>query len=197
MIEKLKKHWESQFQDILPIAHTFINIFKDRWIRFHSLPESKRYAQSASEYQTILFRHNALLSHLSKEKKLTLITAFYSENATPVKDIGRATVKLFELDSNAKHWQTLAMHEIDSELGTECYLHLFASEWRWSSAVFDPVLKLVADDVLRNVFILSLDDSWLYHPYDGGADVICSSTSERNLLRKEFSSWLPDTPSGL
>ncbi len=196
MIEKLQNHWTRHFSGVLPLADTFRTTFEDRWVRFHSFPESKRYAQSEMEYQTIFLRHNALLAHLQKETKLILITAFYSENSTPKKDTCSASAKLFELDPNAKHWQTLALHEIDSELGSECYRHLFASEWNWSPAVFDPILKLVADDVVRNIFILSLESNWIYYPYDGGADVICTSTSERNLVRKEFSQWLSDRPDG-
>ena len=197
MIKNLQLHWNRHFSGVLPIADTFRTTFNDRWVRFHSLPESKRYAESESEYQTVFFRHNSLIARLCKDSKLILMTAFYSGNSTPVKDIGRSSFNLFELDPSAKHWQTVALHEIDSELGTECYLHFFASEWNWSPAVFDPILKLVADDVLRNVSIFSLEGNWLYHPYDGGADVICTSVSQRNLIRKEFSEWLSGYSGGL
>ena len=155
MIQNLQLHWNRHYSGILPLADTFRTTFKDRWVRFHSLPESKRYAESESEYQTISFRHNKVIARLCKDSKLILITAFYSENSAPVKDIGRSSLELFNLDSSAKHWQTVALHEIDSDYEPECYLHFFASEWNWSPKVFDPILKLVADDVLRNVSILS------------------------------------------
>ena len=198
MIRNIRKYWERNFAGFLPLAHTFRDAFKDRWVRFHSLPESKRYAESESEYQTILLRHNTVITRLCQEKKLILITAFYSENIKPEKKIGRGSlVKPFDLDLNSKYWQTVAMHEVHSDFEPELYLHLFASEWNWSPTVFDQILKLAADDVLSNVFILSLESNWIYHPYDGGADVICASISARNLIHKEFSNWLSDTPGGL
>jgi hypothetical protein len=36
----------------------------DRWVRFHSLPESKRYPDSQAEYAIELDRHYTVLSEL-------------------------------------------------------------------------------------------------------------------------------------
>ncbi len=39
--------------------------------------------------------------------------------------------------------------------------------------------------------------AWLYHPYDGGADVIARSSLERDGLAARYGSWLSDHPQGL
>lgn len=47
---------------------------RDQWVRFHSLPRSKRYADTLSEYQILLDRHNTVLSEL-KARDIYLFTA--------------------------------------------------------------------------------------------------------------------------
>ena len=38
---------------------------------------------------------------------------------------------------------------------------------------------------------------WLFHPYDGGMDVIAPSVRERDRLAARFHTWLSDRPDGL
>ena len=45
--------------------------------------------------------------------------------------------------------------------------------------------------------VLLIVPALIYHPYDGGADVIAPTTAERNKLRAEFSSWLSRRSDGL
>lgn len=61
----------------------------------------------------------------------------------------------------------------------------------------DPLLRQVADDETGGVIIAPPDLRWLYHPYDGGADVIAPSTAERDALAKRFANFLSEQPLGL
>ena len=65
-----------------------------------------------------------------------------------------------------------------------------------AASALDDVLIAAADDQGR---FLIADGSlaWLYCPYDGGADVILLTTSERDALRDRHSDWLSPDPSGL
>lgn len=38
---------------------------------------------------------------------------------------------------------------------------------------------------------------WLYHPYDGGVDVILPTPAERDTLKERHQTWLSTHPSGL
>ena len=60
MLEK----WSMSFPDCEPLAHQLRSVFADRWVRFHSLPESKRYPESEAEYGVVMRRHNAVLGAL-------------------------------------------------------------------------------------------------------------------------------------
>ncbi|TQS31246.1 hypothetical protein FLW16_00640 [Microbispora sp. KK1-11] len=41
------------------------------------------------------------------------------------------------------------------------------------------------------------DLRWLYHPYDGGADVIAPTRTERDALKERHRDWLSAHPLGL
>ncbi|MEU8122197.1 hypothetical protein AB0C21_26120 [Spirillospora sp. NPDC049024] len=59
------------------------------------------------------------------------------------------------------------------------------------------MLRDVADDRLPHVIIAPLDLKWLYHPYDGGADVIAPTVHDRDVLKTCHADWLPAHPAGL
>lgn len=47
------KLWRNAFGETAPIGYQLKDIFPERWLRVHSLPESKRYADSKEEYAII------------------------------------------------------------------------------------------------------------------------------------------------
>jgi len=89
------------------------------------------------------------------------------------------------------------MNENDNDWEYPNYWHFFVSSWNWENGIFDPIIRLVADDEIRNLMIVNIYDDFLYHPYDGGADVILRSSVERNRLKSRHTEWLPTPPSEL
>ena len=63
--------------------------------------------------------------------------------------------------------------------------------------MLDPVLRAVADGILADVMIAPPDLSWIYHPYDGGADVLLPTNSQRDRIRERHRDWLSAHPTGL
>jgi hypothetical protein len=51
--------------------------------------------------------------------------------------------------------------------------------------------------VTAGIIITTADMSWLYHLYDGGADVIAATAGQRDQLRREHQEWLSAHPTGL
>ena len=72
-----------------------------------------------------------------------------------------------------------------------------ASEVTHPSQESDGLLRAAADGQLVGMIIISMDADWLYHPYDGGADIIAASPKARDDLREKFQSWLSSHPRGL
>lgn len=56
MTDDLLRLWEQRWPDCPPLAHELKSSYEDRWVRFHSLPESKRYAETEDEYEVLLGR---------------------------------------------------------------------------------------------------------------------------------------------
>lgn len=83
------------------------------------------------------------------------------------------------------------------DAGWESWIHLYVSMSRWQDGELDLLLRLVADDETRGVIIAPPDLAWLYHPYDGGADVITRYKGERDALAARHTGWLPARPDGL
>jgi hypothetical protein len=168
--------------------------FPDRWVRFHSLPGSKRYPEDEAEYTEVLRRHNCVLGELVRPgDQVVLLTTGYSESPEPT----RSYPELLRLDPGAEPWRTVAMHRVDGAFSEPSFWHVFASAWDWHPGVFDPLVRLVADSVVANVMIMAPECCWLLHPYDGGMDVIADSPAARDRLKAAYGGWLSPRPDGL
>lgn len=73
-------------------------------------------------------------------------------------------------------------------------------EHAWWPGTLDPVLHAAADDEIAGVIIAVPDLDWLYHLYDGGADVLLPTEAERDQPRDRRRNWLsaeqPHAPEG-
>jgi hypothetical protein len=193
-MQDMLHNWDRRFPGCPPIGHRLRHALPERWVRFHSLPEAKRYPENDAEYAEVLARHNAILGELTQtSKKIVLITTSYSEASKPAKREG----EIAQIDLQAVWWRTLAMHEEDADFANPSYWHFFASLHNWQPGLFNAQIRLVADDILSNVLIVSEDCGWVLHPYDGGMDVITGSIEERNRLRKKFRRWSSQRVDGL
>jgi len=181
VVEGLNAAWNSAWPQTPPIAFLLRTFHPERWIRFHSLPESKRYAETEAERAEILRRHHAVLDALGPDSEYFVIsTRFDSETPSDV------------TPPNGLHWQTIEPNDYFDEP-----THLYVDSIDSRSAEFDELLRAAADWQIANIIIGPHDLRWLYHPYDGGADVIAPTTSRRDQLRANFKTWLSPHPEGL
>jgi hypothetical protein len=79
----------------------------------------------------------------------------------------------------------------------EIPMTLYVSAASLEPSTLNPFLRAVADDEIGYAIIAPLDLRWLYHPYDGGADVIAPSVHERDALKNRHADWLSAHPAGL
>ena len=56
--------WCEIHGEVAPIGFALRSIYKDRWIRFHSLPDSKRYPGSEEEMQEVVHRATTVANTL-------------------------------------------------------------------------------------------------------------------------------------
>lgn len=191
---EMDAYWRSTYPDCEPIPYWLREVYPHRWVRFHSLPDSKRYADDSSETQIILDRHNAILGDLAlPNEALVLLSTGYTDTPIPC----QSEAALTPLDSTAQHWRTIAKHKLENDEEYPNYWHLYMSVWAWRPGIFNPILRLVAADRVANTMIVSTTHDWIYHPYDGGADVILNSSEARDRLKFNFQTWLSPRDDGL
>ena len=176
--ETLDGLWDRKWPETSPVAHELRAIHADVWVRFHSLPDSKRHAETDAEYATVLSRHNAVLDALGLQDTCLVIAPRYAEQP---------------LDPSVHewHWRTVRSDTFFEPV------ELYTFTVDYPSKGVDGVLREVADDRLSGVILAPLELDWLYHPYDGGADVLAPSQAERDRLRESFAEWLSSRPDGL
>ena len=191
MIEELTKFWDSEFNNFAPEAHNLKHEYKSRWVRFHSLPESKRYPENEEEYLEVLCRHNTVLQELcGSRSKVLVVLPEYSEEKIPSQPES-ILLKLFPV---SEPWRTLEQHEDEDDY--ESYWHLHVSEVEFTGNEFNSLFRIVANDEVGNIMIICPSKGIVFHPYDGGADVVLTSTKERNHLKEHHHEWLSSHPEG-
>jgi hypothetical protein len=188
--------WKANWPTCRPIGHELRTCAAWTWVRFHSLPGSKRYADSEAEYAELLTRHVTVLSDLgslaaSSTAELVIITAAWSgseEHADRAPDLKHAFPA-------ATPWRTILYDDTypDDPIWTHLHLRVAALD----SAACAQLLRLVADDETGDVIISDRRARWLYHPYDGGGDVLAPSEDARDALKTRYRDWLPTNPLGL
>ncbi len=193
MLETLNTYWNQEFPNTWPLAYQFKEMYPDRWVRFHSLPDSKRYAENDVEYTTILERHNTVIDDLNGAQSLSVLLVTAASDSPDFESIASNSSQFV---SKSYFWKSLAMGQLNAGWDESTYWHLFVSKHIWHKGIFDPMLKLVADDSMTNVMIINMEHKWLYHPYDGGADIILVSKEERDILKSKYKMWLSNHPAG-
>ncbi|MFC8245026.1 DUF3885 domain-containing protein [Streptomyces chartreusis] len=190
--DRLSTLWQRQFPKGPPIAHELRTAYSDRWVRFHSLPDSKRYPEAEEEYAIALHRYNTILDELFEGTDVYVVTVAWSWEPG-----GRELPpERHEVHPQGARWTTLA-YDDDPDPELHSYTHLYADRRPWRRGTVDNILRGVAVDVLSGVIITDSGLTRIHHPYDGGADVILTTPSERDALRERHTDWLSSHPSGL
>ncbi|MCA9708875.1 MAG: hypothetical protein KDK70_23725, partial [Myxococcales bacterium] len=70
--------WSERFGQTSPLGYRLRAAFPERWLRIHSLPQSKRYPDSAAELDVLLHRHRTVAAAvLSPDTPCKLLTPRY------------------------------------------------------------------------------------------------------------------------
>ncbi|MBL7982710.1 MAG: hypothetical protein JNL52_12980 [Flavobacteriales bacterium] len=185
-------YWNKNYPETFPVNHELKWVYPDRWFRIHSLPESKRYPDTADEYKIILDRQNELIDDLiGQEAEVVISFGLYTNDITnnnyhSLTDFGKFE-KVLTIDL-----QKEKPEEYENGIGLDIYV---MTEY-WKSGKRDVILKAIADDQIRAMFI-SPSRKCIIAPYDGGVDVIVDSTEQRDRLKQKYKDWLSDREDGM
>lgn len=197
-IELLSQQWASKWPGVRPITYELRDTARDRWVRFHSLPNSKRYAETEDERQEILRKDHQALAELSElhgtvDDSVIVVSYAWSTSSVPDPDEAQIADRL----TSGTYWTSLLV-DADQRMPDESdsWVHLFARVSAWRNGSLDPLLLRIADDEQR-ALIMPADLRWLLAPYDGGMDVVAATTKIRDDLKARHADWLSAHPSGL
>lgn len=183
--------WFARWPDIAPSPRGLQSpraaLSGDRWVRFHSLPGSKQYAETDEERRTVLARHFAVLRYLSRDRP-ELGYVVIGEDWGPGDIASGWTRKYLE-----GAWPWLKSPN-PPERGEAVFYHWVLQHPTLEA--MEPVLQRVAAEE-ATIVISNAALDWLYHPYDGGADVYTATTAGRDALRGRYAEWLPAREDGL
>lgn len=186
------KYWQTKYPEALPINHELKNDYPDRWLRVHSLPESKRYAENESEYQIILDRQNTLINDLlGNNAEIIILFGLYTA------DLSNDNYKELTDFGDFDMVQTISLHkERPNEYEDEIYFDIYIKSDQWIINSRNEILRAIADDEIRAMFICPSKDC-IFAPYDGGMDIVVNSIEKRDELKLKYKDWLSKREDGL
>lgn len=170
--------WRTSFGEALPAGFFCRTAMADRWLRIHSLPESKRYAETVAERAELLHRQNAVADYvLGDGAACQLIITRFDESqiwslAETVPLGGGAPEHLLATNDDGKK------------------LHFFGLPVTWRNGSFDELIAAVADDQTGPILLANIQRRCIYAPYDGGADLFLPSREDALQARTQFQPWL-------
>jgi len=187
--EKFDSWWTSKFPEAIPFGHELKDVYPNRWFRIHSLPGSKRYADTEEEYQIMLERQNALIKDIIGEgEEVVFVVTLYDD------DIASGNyAEISEFDEFQQVGLILLQEE---EYYEATSASIYAEETIWESNKRNQILKAIADDKIR-IMVVSSRKNRIVYPYDGGVDLILESEKVRDNYKMKYKKWLSSHPEGL
>jgi|GEM_PF-6720188 hypothetical protein len=188
-----RMNWNNNFPSALTYGLQLRDQYKEHWLRIHTLPNSKRYPDKSNHYKEILKRHDELMNDLFKPNStLAVVTFGYSETCIPVKP------KEMDFISKDLSYLYSTPYEIDEENPTfNIYWHGWFYFEQVTEKKFDVILHKVIDNAIQNVYFVDPLCKNIYHPYDGGADIIFSENQNVKIWKEKYNDWLPNNSIGL
>jgi hypothetical protein len=183
------------------VGYRLRQILAQRWVRFHSLPGSKRYAETDEELGEIRRRHDMIAGALLGEgEPIVIVRTGYSTSASRVPpEDGQG-----QWSSEGFVWfESMSFPEIDDEPSDApsdvppSYAHFWLAHSTFHAGAFELPWTLVANDVIDGLLLVNIERRCVFAPYDGGMDVIGADSFVCDSLRRDFGAWLSAHPSGL
>ncbi|WP_018628488.1 DUF3885 domain-containing protein [Niabella aurantiaca] len=193
--EQFDIFWKTNYPGTIPISHCFKYDFPERWLRIHSLPESKRYPETQEEWEILLSRQNKIINDLLGYKTtiLVVIGEYFFEGQEPY-DILESEYSLE--DCSLVSLNPIDLHKLwpDEHDKGQLFIAKFCQQV-WIPKRFDKLLKDIAQYYLR-AFFVSLENKYIIAPYDGGMDIILNDTKTRDHYKEKYKLWLSPRSDG-
>lgn len=166
---------------------------KRPWFRIHSLPGSKRYAETQAEWDILLSRHNRIFNDLfGMGSTVHFVTGEYYHPAfAEPHPISFLVQKLEPISLGV-----VDLHKISTTYDEGQIYRTMLATITWTNGEWNPILKAFANDELDGFFV-SFNAEAIVAPYDGGIDFFMKDEAARDHWKKVYKEWLSPRPDGM
>jgi hypothetical protein len=184
---EFRDYWHANFAECPPINYLLKINFKDRWLRIHSLPGSKRYAENKIEWDILLARQNKILQNVfDVNDAIVIISNTYKVNSTFESN--------YWVEKKLENYIWHTLPEIDifniskKFMDKDVFIipHVTTDIFEVNKMNF--ILQQIATDELR-LFFMNPKTNTIVAPYDGGVDIIYVDTATRDMYKEKYRDW--------
>ena len=193
LTSEFNNYWTENYASTLPLGYELVAENPENWFRIHSLPKSKRYADTEEEFQIILDRQNELITAVFEEGTeiillfCTFTNDLSNENYAEIRDYHD-----FKLTETLNLYKNFPEEEYPKDFS----MRIFIKSEKWKKESRDKMLRLIADDEIKILFICP-SKKRIIAPYDGGVDIVMENKIKRNEFKAKYKSWLSYRKDGL
>lgn len=195
-----KAAWDSYYPGHHPIGYMMRGTGAQYWLRFHSLPESKRYAETENERRILLCRQNELAEEiLGQDVPCWLVQTCWgwSDRVNEKRVEITADMDMFK---PCRDFGLTFSHRFIEETGEPddevISWNVYSTSTTWQSGKFDSLLLAIAADQVAPILWMSGSGA-VFAPYDGGIDLFLAHRADVERLAVQHADWLPSHPLGL
>ncbi len=185
-VNKIADLWSKNFGIVPPLGYQLREQFSDRWVRFHALPESKRYPETENEYSILLDRANTLASELFVTGDVCYL--FSSRPDDTGNSIVDAPVPFARKSRDLE--KVFSWTDPDDSEEEPIHWSTYSREISWTPKSNDDVLMKIADGDDYGVLWMSAMSSEVFAPYDGGFDLILRDRQRVRDIIAKYPDWL-------
>jgi len=177
--------WKKAFPGAAPAGFLCRSAAAERWLRIHSLPDSKRYPDSEGEKAEVLRRYNIAATEVLGDRAacLLFITRFGASRAWTRPTEGPL--------------KGVQLVHVMTEGEGEDEIQIFAKEAIWQQGSFDTLLSAVAEDQTGPILFFNPKRGTAFAPYDGGADLFLETAAAVKGAMQRHQHWLSARPDRL
>lgn len=185
--------WKTEHGKAAPVGYVLRGRYPENWVRFHSLPESKRYPDFDWEMAEIIRRAITIAGALFDEGEVVYIykSRFYFDDDPPAPDVEKLAGQATE-----QGCATFFANPDDLPPNEDDAFTTWALSAAWPPSFFSELIRQVANEEERLLSFVSPMSGNIFSPYDGGFDLFFQSTDIRRSL-KFLKGWRSSRHDGL
>lgn len=182
--------WTKHYGSTLPLGYLLRKEHREKWTRFHSLPDSQRYPHGLKDFREIVRRASVIVSRLyNQASDLWLIASYDKEYFNEIGD-EPTLFRKYNLKSSGERTGNFIY---DDEQTT--FIFCSSAFGNKLPNLYRIFLEAAVDREMAILF--DQNTGRVFAPYDGGFDLFDPEQEILDNLEREFGGWMSGRPDKL